>query len=1292
VRHRRVDSSSTPHPARPARTRLSHSIDALERRLLLADISGTKYYDLNRNGARDAGEPGMAGWIVYLDGGTSGAYDGTAVSSADVPKHIPDNGTATSMLSVAGFTGTVQHLSVTLNITHGWDPDLSITLISPTGTHVNLVSGLGGRGHDLDNTTLDDDATVNITDGTAPYTGVFHPVGSLASLYSEDPNGAWELVVQDTLFGFDGSLDSWSLQVNGTEPSTTTNAAGKFTFANLPFGTYDVREIARPGWIVSEPTSGVHSVTLSAAETESINNNFGAYEPPGDIRGRLYTDKNGNGAYDPTDPTLEGWTVYLDTNNNGVKDSSEPSAATDATGNYAFDQITPGTYVVRVQVQSGYTQLSPGPGGALLVGHNRAGRTTTPKTTTAENGGKATKAGTTATTRSSDGAKKFSSTEILANLDGRAALSDLSNFISRNPGTPIRNLFDLSRGKSLQILRTSSRTTLAQLRLKRGVDPQAAVAALQQLPMVRWASLNYVYDAKKSGDPREFTPDDPDYAAQWQHVLMQNDLAWDTTLGSANVTVAITDDGLDLTHPDLAAGVWTNGGEIAGDGIDNDNNGYVDDAHGWDFWNDDNNVTPLPIDMHGTHVVGIVGARTNNATGVAGTAGGITVMPIRFWGSDNSSNWSSAMVARAYAYAVDNGAKIISTSYNVDGFATDPTYGAAVQYIYDHGVLDFNSAGNTNSFNPPRQVYGQTFYVANTDSNDVRNISSNFGYGIDLSAPGTLILSTLPGGGYGYMSGTSMASPNAAGAAALIWSAHPTWTRDQVAAQLIATADNIDAANPNYVGLLGAGRVNSFKAVSTTIAPPKFKVGSLTGLPADGSETLGAPTAFTLDVANIFDPATVNNIANWKLIGAGADGVFNTADDTSVAMTLNGTYQVATNRLSFTITGASSITSGQYRFVATANLKDPFGQSIDGNGDGTGGDAFTRTFTVHAASGAYTVTLAPEQTLDAADFAMFPTSFTGASFTLRKQSGGSATRIDLWIDHDAATDPADFTVDPALLRDTLHFVGTTGDDAFKLDESNGSPIPAIAGAIFSGGEGNDVIRVLGTSAADAVHFHASDIAFGGNFSHEQVEAISFDGAGGADTVAADGGPVVTVEPGQQLASLDISGAGAVQTKPGVELGLITQSLSITDLGTLDLHDSDLIIDYAGTSPLPAIQGLINAARNGGVWTGAGLTSSAARENSSHNTTLAAMESADYPGGGTFDGASPDASSILIKYTYYGDTDFNGAVNFDDYVRTDNGFNNGLSKWLNGDFDGNGQVNFDDYVLIDLAFNTQGVAL
>jgi hypothetical protein len=156
------------------------------------------------------------------------------------------------------------------------------------------------------------------------------------------------------------------------------------------------------------------------------------------------------------------------------------------------------------------------------------------------------------------------------------------------------------------------------------------------------------------------------------------------------------------------------------------------------------------------------------------------------------------------------------------------------------------------------------------------------------------------------------------------------------------------------------------------------------------------------------------------------------------------------------------------------------------------------------------------------------------------------------------------------------------------------------------------------------------------------------------------------------------------------------ALTVNGASKLDLNDNDLIVDYSGTSPRGGIQTFINTARANGAWTGSGITSTSARNNAQHNTTLGALEATEYKSlygqSATFDGQVIDNSAILVKYTYYGDTDFNGRVNFDDYVRTDNGFNNHLTGWLNGDFDGNGLVNFDDYVLLDLAFNTQTAVL
>ncbi|MBC8108626.1 MAG: hypothetical protein H7Z14_18730, partial [Anaerolineae bacterium] len=174
--------------------------------------------------------------------------------------------------------------------------------------------------------------------------------------------------------------------------------------------------------------------------------------------------------------------------------------------------------------------------------------------------------------------------------------------------------------------------------------------------------------------------------------------------------------------------------------------------------------------------------------------------------------------------------------------------------------------------------------------------------------------------------------------------------------------------------------------------------------------------------------------------------------------------------------------------------------------------------------------------------------------------------------------------------------------------------------------------------------------------------------------------------------LVINGTGSLAT--GGNKVLVVNSLTIG--GQLDLNDNDLVIDYTGGTQLGTTQSQINAARNGGNWLGtSGITSTSARNASPQNTTLGAIESGAYLAlnpGGTFSGATTDTTAVLVKYTYYGDVDFNGIVDFDDYSSIDAGFNNNRTGWLNGDVDGNGIVDFDDYSLIDQAFNTQGGAL
>ena len=198
-----------------------------------------------------------------------------------------------------------------------------------------------------------------------------------------------------------------------------------------------------------------------------------------------------------------------------------------------------------------------------------------------------------------------------------------------------------------------------------------------------------------------------------------------------------------------------------------------------------------------------------------------------------------------------------------------------------------------------------------------------------------------------------------------------------------------------------------------------------------------------------------------------------------------------------------------------------------------------------------------------------------------------------------------------------------------------------------------------------------------------------------DAVYIPSGANVQLGATQSLANLICD--GKLSLTAGADKLLVLQGLSLGAAGVLDLADNDMILDYDSTSQLAAVRDLIFAARNGGTWDGVrGITSAAAKTNANHVTTLGVLEASDYKAmqnnAASFDGYPIDSSAVLVKYTYYGDANFSGNVNFDDYVRIDTGFNQHLTGWGNGDFNLDGVVNFDDYVLIDIAFNAQGAVL
>jgi len=285
-------------------------------------------------------------------------------------------------------------------------------------------------------------------------------------------------------------------------------------------------------------------------------------------------------------------------------------------------------------------------------------------------------------------------------------------------------------------------------------------------------------------------------------------LAWDVTTGSASMVVGIADSGFRSSHEDLAANRWTNTGEVAGNNIDDDGNGRIDDVWGWDFYNNDKD--PTDDNGHGTHTAGTVGAVGNNGKGVAGVCWNVRLAGLKI-GSRTGSIVLSAGVS-AVDYCITKGIKVSNHSWGGGSFSS--SFDALVTRARTAGHLLVCAAGNSGANSetapqyPASYVQDNIIAVAATDNNDALASFSNYGSTrVDLAAPGVTILSTYIKNNsnnlYAYLSGTSMATPHVTGAAALVWSQNPTWTYSEVRAKLFSTV----RTTPALLGKCATGGV-----------------------------------------------------------------------------------------------------------------------------------------------------------------------------------------------------------------------------------------------------------------------------------------------------------------------------------------------------------------------------------------------------------------------------------------------------------------------------------------------------
>ena len=364
------------------------------------------------------------------------------------------------------------------------------------------------------------------------------------------------------------------------------------------------------------------------------------------------------------------------------------------------------------------------------------------------------------------------------------------------------------------------------------LDMEQVAAEYARLPGVEYAEPDRIMEAV-------FVPNDPfmtssgswgqTYPDLWGLLAIDAPSAWDVTRG-AGVVVAITDTGIDMAQPDIAGQMWTNPGEIPGNGIDDDGDGFVDDIHGWDFFNRD--ADPFDDFGHGTHVAGTVAAAGNNGLGIAGVAYEAKVMAVKGLGSQGGGHISTLI--ETIVYAIDNGADVINASW---GGPESQLLSDAIAAGHAAGVVFVAAAGNAGGdfidrFGPANVPDAIT--VSAFSHTDTIAFFSSFGPKVDVGAPGggdaappafepfRSILSLRSsgtkfdplldvGGIYTREAGTSMAAPHVAGAAALVLAVHPEYSVEQVRQALRASSDDVDT--PGYDLHSGYGRINAGRAV-----------------------------------------------------------------------------------------------------------------------------------------------------------------------------------------------------------------------------------------------------------------------------------------------------------------------------------------------------------------------------------------------------------------------------------------------------------------------------------------------
>jgi subtilisin family serine protease len=402
--------------------------------------------------------------------------------------------------------------------------------------------------------------------------------------------------------------------------------------------------------------------------------------------------------------------------------------------------------------------------------------------------------------------------------------------VKLNPALRSTDLADLKTSMGAEVLGTTNMGI--QLWQIPDMDLAAAKATVSNDPRIEYIEPNYRGQVIN-------TPNDPEFTQLWgldntgqtggtADADIDAPEAWDISTNS-NILVGVIDTGVDYTHPDLDDNIWTNPGEIAGNNIDDDGNGFVDDIHGYDFVNDDGD--PMDDNYHGTHVAGTIAAEGNNDVGVVGVNWNAQIMGIKWIDGDGFGNTFDAI--QAVEYSTLMGVKITNNSWRL--FEYSQGLYDAIAAAGEAGNLFVAAAGNDardtdlDPNYPSAYDLDNIISVAATDHNDQLADFSNYGTTtVDLGAPGVDVYSTFPNNSYDTLSGTSMASPHVAGVASLLWSQNPDLTAAEVKNILLTSVDPIPALDGITVS---GGRLNAYQAL---VAPVGAKIQGSKWNDADG--------------------------------------------------------------------------------------------------------------------------------------------------------------------------------------------------------------------------------------------------------------------------------------------------------------------------------------------------------------------------------------------------------------------------------------------------------------------------